>query len=68
MKKYLPKLLHTQLSSHFLAFCNDASVTVYHSRILSSFHFECSFIKLIPDAEYGNSQKKGNQFTAPIHL
>jgi len=26
IKQYLPKLLHTQLSSYFLAFCNDASV------------------------------------------
>jgi hypothetical protein len=26
IKKYLPKTLHTQLSSYFLAFCNYASV------------------------------------------
>jgi hypothetical protein len=65
MKKYLPKLVYTQLS-YVLAFCNNASVGVYQSRTLSFVDFAYSYIKLIPDVAYGNSQKKGNKFTAPI--
>ena len=69
IKKYLPKLLHTQLSSYFLAFCNDASICCVPKQKFSSFHFTCSYNKVIPDDdEYGNLQKKGHQFTAPIYL
>ena len=52
IKKYLPELLHISL-----LFVTMPLSTVYQSRTSSSFHFACSYTKVIPDAEYGNLQK-----------